>query len=59
MTTDPAIQAVRDARHQISRSVEHDPYRLVEYYRKKQDKHRERLADRNEGGKSTQAEDVG
>ncbi len=46
MTRDPAIEAVRDARRQISESVGHDPHRLVEYYRQKQADHKERLTDR-------------
>lgn len=35
MKDDPAIQIVRDARHQISESVDHDPQKLVEYYRQR------------------------
>ena len=40
---DPTIDAVRDARHQISESVAHDPRKLVEYYRRLQERHRERF----------------
>jgi hypothetical protein len=40
---DPAIEAIREARHQISESVGHDPRKLVEYYRRLQDRHRERV----------------
>ncbi len=36
MRDDPVIAAVREVRHRISRSVGHDPYRLVEYYRQRQ-----------------------
>lgn len=43
MKDDPAIQAVREARHRISQSVDHDPRKLVEYYRRLQERHRERL----------------
>jgi hypothetical protein len=43
MKDDPAIQAVRDARHRISESVQHDPRKLVEYYRERQKRHRDRL----------------
>ena len=39
MKDDPVIQAVRDARHQISESVGHDPRKLVEYYRQRQEKY--------------------
>ena len=40
---DPTIDAVRDARHRISESVAHDPRKLVEYYRRLQERHRERF----------------
>lgn len=40
---DPTIQAVRDARHRISDMVGHDPRKLVEHYRRLQERHRERL----------------
>ncbi len=43
MKDDPTIEAVRDARHRISESVEHDPRKLIEHYRRLQDRHRERL----------------
>jgi len=43
MKDDPVIQAVRDARHQISESVGHDPKKLVEYYRQRQKKYLGRL----------------
>jgi hypothetical protein len=40
---DPTITALRDARHRISESVGHDPRKLVAYYRKLQERHRDRL----------------
>jgi hypothetical protein len=40
---DPTIDEVREARHQISESVAHDPRKLVEYYRKIQERFQERL----------------
>lgn len=43
MKDDPAIAAVREARHRISELVGHDPRKLVAYYRKLQERHRERL----------------
>ena len=43
MKYDPAIMAVRDARHRISASVGHDPVKLVEYYIQLQERHRERI----------------
>ena len=43
MKNDPIIQAVRDVRHQISESVDHDPQKLLEYYRKRQECYGDRL----------------
>lgn len=35
--TDPAIDAIRQARHQISRACGNDAARLIEHYRQMQD----------------------
>lgn len=43
MTTDPTIAAVRETRHRISASVDHDPKRLVERYKGLQREHPEKL----------------
>jgi hypothetical protein len=43
MKDDPTIAAVREARHRISQSVDHDPRKLIEYYKELQQRHRERL----------------
>lgn len=43
MKDDPTITAVRDARRRISQSVQHDPRKLVEYYKQLQQRHRNRL----------------
>ncbi|MBW3539689.1 MAG: hypothetical protein KY476_05410 [Planctomycetes bacterium] len=43
MTSDPAIDAVREARHRISASVGHDPRKLVEHYLRLQERHRDKL----------------
>jgi hypothetical protein len=32
MKTDPLVEAIRKARHEISKECGHDPYRLVAYY---------------------------
>ena len=58
MKDDPAIQAVRDARHQISESAGHDPQKIVEYYRKRQERHRERLVSRRSGHSKPQDENA-
>jgi hypothetical protein len=43
MKDDPTITAVREARHRISQSVDHDPRKLVEFYKRLQERHRNRL----------------
>ena len=40
---DPTIDEVRQARHVISASFNHDPRKLVEYYRELQKRHQERV----------------
>jgi len=46
MKPDPPIDAIREVRHQISASVDHDPKRLVDYYRKLQKQHQGRIVSR-------------
>jgi hypothetical protein len=58
MKDDPAIQAVRDARHQISAAVNHDPQKLVEYYRERQERHQSRLVSRQKGELKPRDEDA-
>ena len=40
---DPPIDEIRAARHRISAEHGHDPRRLVEYYRKLQERYKDRL----------------
>lgn len=40
---DPVIDEIREVRHQISERFGHDPKRLVEHYKKLQERHKERL----------------
>lgn len=47
MTADPTIDAIRKIRHQISASVDHDPRKLVQHYRKLQERHRNRVVSRD------------
>ena len=47
MKKDPIIQAIRDVRHQISESVDHDPRKLLEYYRIRQKRYGDRLISRH------------
>ena len=46
MKNDPIIQAIRDVRHQISESMDHDPRKLLEYYRIRQKRYGNRLINR-------------
>ncbi len=43
MKSDPTIDAIREVRHQISESVNHDAQKLVEHYRKLQERHADRV----------------
>ncbi|MGD9854627.1 MAG: hypothetical protein AB7U20_06710 [Planctomycetaceae bacterium] len=43
MKPDPPIDEIRAIRHQISAEHGHDPRRLVEHYRKLQEKYKDRL----------------
>ncbi len=47
MKPDPTIDAIREVRHQISISVNHDARKLVEHYRRLQERHPERVLSRN------------
>jgi hypothetical protein len=47
MRPDPVIDAIHQVRHQISESVNHDARKLVEYYRKLQERHSDRVLSRN------------
>jgi hypothetical protein len=40
---DPVIDEIRALRHRISARFDHDPARLIEYYRKLQEQYRDRL----------------
>jgi hypothetical protein len=42
---DPVIDEIRAIRHNISARFGHDPKKLVEYYEKLQEQHRDRLID--------------
>ena len=57
MVDDPVIRRVRDVRHVISEQHGHDPVRLVEYYRHRQEEHKDRLRrDREEIDKTDETE---
>lgn len=56
MKDDPTIAAIREARHKISASVNHDPRKLVAHYRELQERHRERLVSRQTAGAECQDE---
>ncbi len=57
MEEDPVISRIREVRHQISEECEHDPRKLVNYYRDLQRKHVERML-RSEDQKDETAEDL-
>lgn len=40
---DPVIEEIREVRHRISESFDHDPERLLEYYMRLQEEHRDRF----------------
>lgn len=41
--TESTLERIRRVRHEISAECGHDPQKLVEYYIKLQERHRERL----------------
>ena len=43
--SDPVIDEIREARHRISARFDHDPTRLVAYYMKLQEQHKDRMID--------------
>ena len=58
MKDDPTIQAVRDARRRISKTVGHDPRKLVEHYRQLQERHRDRLVSQPSPEAGTESENA-
>ena len=54
MHEDPAIARVREARHSISKKRDHDPRKLVEYYMKLQERHKDRLLNLAKAKKTTE-----
>lgn len=40
---DPVIEEIREVRHRISERFGHDPKRLLEYYMRLQEQHRDRF----------------
>jgi hypothetical protein len=57
MQEDQAIAEIREVRRQISEECDHDPRKLVTYYKKLQLQHKERLL-KPEGGKEEVADDL-
>ena len=41
--SDPVIDEIREVRHRISQRFDHDPERLVAYYRRLQEQYQDRL----------------
>jgi hypothetical protein len=46
--SDPAIDEIREVRHQISARFNHDPARLVAYYMELQEQYKDRLIESSE-----------
>jgi len=42
---DPVIEEIREVRRRISARFDHDPKRLLEYYMRLQEEHRDRFID--------------
>ncbi len=51
MQEDQTINRIREARHRISEACDHDPRKLVKYYMKLQERHKERLIQTTENQK--------
>lgn len=51
--SDPVIDEIRELRHRISAQFDHDPARLVAYYLKLQEQHRERMINRPKAAEPT------
>lgn len=47
---DPVIDEIREVRHRISARFDHDPKRLLEYYMRLQEQHKDRLLDEVKAG---------
>jgi len=50
MQDDPAIASLREVRYRISKQFNHDPKKLVEYYMRLQEQHKDRLLGLAKGG---------
>ena len=48
MKEDKAIDRIREARHRISEACDHDPRKLIDYYKELQKKHKARLIEHQE-----------
>ena len=43
MKTDPTVDCIRKVRHAISEQCDHDPWKLIAYYMRYQEKYKGRL----------------
>ena len=55
MNTDATIDAIREVRHRISASVNHDARKLVEHYRKLQERHPDRIFSKSKKRQAAQS----
>jgi hypothetical protein len=51
MQEDQAINRIREVRHRISEACNHDAHKLIAYYMKLQERHKERLIQATENQK--------
>ena len=51
MKTESTIERIRRVRHEISEECSHDPKKLVEFFQKLQQSHREKLISSKKGKK--------
>ncbi len=49
MQEDPTLRRIREARHEISEENDHDPVKIVEYYRELQKEYADRMAPPSSG----------
>ena len=54
MKTESTLERIRRVRHEISEECDHDPPKLVAYFQKRQQDHRDKLVSR----KSDQSEEA-
>lgn len=57
MNSDATIDAIREVRHRVSASVNHDARKLVERYRKLQERHPDRIFSKSKKRQTAQLDE--